>query len=92
MNDRIRKTQKKKVRQEREWMIAKRKYQFGRICGGLKIEVTHVKPIFGNVEFLRVCPIVNKSRNLRISDVCKDEDAVVMEVGTSKGEENLEVN
>jgi hypothetical protein len=38
-----------------------------------------------------VCPILNRSRNLKISGVYKDEDAVVMEVGTCKGEQNLEV-
>jgi hypothetical protein len=38
-----------------------------------------------------MCPIVNKARDFGISRMCKDEDAVVMEVGTSKGKKNLEV-
>lgn len=57
----------------------------------MEIEVIHAKPIFGNVEFERVCPIVNMSRDLRISSMCKDEDSVVMKVGVCKGEQNLKV-
>jgi hypothetical protein len=72
-------------------MNAKKNYQFKRTSGRLKIEVIHTKPIFGNIEFLRVCPLVNRSRNLKISDVYEDEDAVVMEVGTCKGKQNLKV-
>ena len=72
-------------------MNAKRNHQFKRISRRLEIEVIHAKPIFSNVEFLRVCPIVNRSRDLMISGVCKGEDAAVMEVGTGKSEQNLEV-
>ena len=68
-----------------------KKYQFRRISGRLEIEVIHAKPIFGNVEFLHVCPIMNRSRDLRMSGVSKNEDAVVMDVGTCKGEQNLKV-
>ena len=66
-------------------------YQFRRISRRLEIEVIHAKPIFGNVEFERVCPIVNMSRDLGISSMCEDEDSVVMKVGSCKGEQNLEV-
>ena len=34
-------------------------YQLRRINGGLEIKVIHAKPIFGNVEFLSACPVVN---------------------------------
>jgi len=73
-------------------MNAKINYQFKRLSGRLDIEVIHAKPISGNVEFLRVCPIVNRSRDLRISEVCKDEGPVVMKVGTCKGKQNLKIN
>ena len=36
-----------------------KKYQFRMINGRLEIEVIHVKPVFGNVEFFRVCLVVN---------------------------------
>ena len=71
-------------------MNAKINYQFGIISRRLEIKVIHAKPIFGNVEFLCVCPIVNRSRDLRINSMCKDEDAVVM-IGSCKGEQNLEI-
>ena len=66
-------------------------YKFRTISRRLEIEVIHAKPIFGNIEFLCVCPIVNRFRDLRISSVCKDKDTIVMEIGTCKGEQNLEV-
>jgi hypothetical protein len=34
---------------------------------------------------------MNKARDHKISGVCKDEDAFIMEVGTSKCKQNLEV-
>ena len=37
----------------------KKNYQFRRIIGRLEIEVIHAKLIFGNVEFLNVCPYMN---------------------------------
>ena len=51
---------------------AKKNYQIWRIIGRLEVEVIHAKPIFGNIEFLSVWPIVNISRDLVISGVCKD--------------------
>ena len=62
-----------------------RNYQFKWISGRLQSEVIHAKPIFSNVKIFYVCPIVNWFRNLRISGVDKDKDAIVMEVGTNKG-------
>ena len=62
-----------------------------RISRRLEIEVSYAKPIFSNVEFLSVCLVVNWSRDIKISDVCKDKDAVVMEVGICEGKQNLKV-
>ena len=40
-------------------METKKIYQLRRISGRLEIEVIHAIPVFDNVEFLSVCPIVN---------------------------------
>jgi hypothetical protein len=66
-------------------------YQIGRTSGRLQIQIIHPKPIFGDVEIISVCPVVNLSRHIRISGVGQDKYAVVMEVGLCKGKENLKV-
>jgi hypothetical protein len=38
---------------------AEKKLLFKRISGRLEIQVIHAKPVFGNVEYLRVCVVVN---------------------------------
>jgi hypothetical protein len=40
-------------------MKAKKKYQFRRIRGRLKIEVAHAEPVLCNIEILCVSPIMN---------------------------------
>ena len=49
-------------------------HQFKKVHKKLKIKVIHAKPIFGNVDFLSVHPIVNWSRDIRISAMCEDND------------------
>jgi hypothetical protein len=38
---------------------ADKNYQFRRISGRLEIEVINAKPVFGNIKFLGMCPVVN---------------------------------
>ena len=41
-------------------------YQLGWTSERLKIEVVHAKPVFGHVELLSVCLVVNRSRHFKI--------------------------
>lgn len=62
-------------------------YQLKMISGRLEIEVIHAKPVFNNVEVLSVRLVMNWPWYIMISGVCKDNDAVVMEVGLCKGKQ-----
>jgi hypothetical protein len=72
-------------------LMTQRIYQVRWSSERLKIEVIHANPVFGDVEFLSVCPVVNRSRHFRISGMCKNKDVVVMDVGVCKCKEILKV-
>ena len=67
-------------------------YQVIKISGQLEIKVIHAKPIFGSVEFLSVCPVLNWSRGFTISGVCVDKDAVLMKVGICECKQKLKIS
>ena len=73
-------------------MRLERNYQLGWISRRSEVKVIHAKQVFGNVKVLCMCPITYGSRHIRISGVCKDKNAVVMEVGVCKCKHDLKVS
>ena len=67
-------------------------YQLGWISGRLEIEVIHAKPIFDNVYALCICKVMYRSSHIRINGVCKDKNAIIMEVGVYEGKHNLKIS
>ena len=55
----------------------------------LEVQISHTKPIFGDVEVISVCPIKNNLRNTGTRTMGNDKDTIIIEVRFYKCKKTL---